>query len=385
MRTLLAVLSVIVLWGASGCSARNPRTYRLAPVLNAPVLVPPGIASADVARGAVTIPRPKGVPCASPGEAIALERHGGNIRLTVMRDALVKQPAGWLRSWTADFESAGCIPAGTGLELAARILESVPLDPSTAYQLMHADSIRQGFVELGPENRLQTQAPILKSGNSPDANVIEIAAISQSGNTLNVDIHASEELLGVETAWYALRPKADGPGTRIVALSAERRIDGKPEPAGGPLKDYFPFAPEIGFYRLIYKADLTDKGATTEIVVGAPGRAELERRTRRVLDDFNVCKVSDPSLCAVIPRHVALNPVLAVTVNGQEVRVGIRTRVRSAIIQSGGPKRVEDVLPALMVKKPYGGKLVDVEFDRASSAILDMTLLGGEEISYSTR
>jgi hypothetical protein len=34
------------------------------------------------------------------------------------------------------------------------------------------------------------------------------------------------------------------------------------------------------------------------------------------------------------------------------------------------------------VLKPYGGKLAEVEFDRASSAILDMTLLGGESISW---
>jgi hypothetical protein len=385
MSSVHVLLPVAAVLAVSGCAVRNPQTYRLAPNVDSHVLVPPGIATADVPRGAITIQRPKGVPCTSSGEAIAVERHGGKLRLTVTRDALVKQPVGWLRRWTAELESSGCIPAGTGLELAARILESVPLDPYAAYRLMHADSVQQGFVELGPENRLQTQAPIMKSGNSPDANVIEIASITQSGNSLNVDLRASDQLLGVETAWYTLRPKEGGPGTRIVALSAERRIEGKTEAAAGPLRDYFPFAPEIGFYRLIYKADLVDKGATTEIVVGAPDRTELERRTRRVLDDFNVCKTSDPSLCAVIPRHVALNPALAVTVNGEEIRVGIRAWVRSAILQSGGPRRVEDVLPTLVVKKPYRGKLVDVEFDRASSAILDVTLLGGEAISYSTR
>jgi len=369
----------------SGCAARNPQTYRLVPSANAQVLVPPGVASADVARATITISKAKDAPCSSPERAIAVERHGGKLRLLVARDALVKQPVGWLRRWTAELESSGCIPAGTGLDLAARILQSIPMDPSAAYRLLHVDNIQEGFMELGPENRLQTQAPILKSGNPPDANAIAIESITQSGNTLNVDLHASEALLGVETAWYALRPRPDGPGTKIVALSAERRIDGNAEPASGPVKDYFQFAPDIGFYRLIYKADVAEKGATTEIVVGASDRTELELRTRRVLADVNVCKVSDPSFCAVIPRHVALNPALAVTVNGKEVRVGIRAWVKSAILQSGGPRRAEDVLPTLTVKKPYGEKLVNVEFDRASSAILDMTLLGGEEISYSTR
>ena len=101
--------------------------------------------------------------------------------------------------------------------------------------------------------------------------------------------------------------------------------------------------------------------------MGAPDRLELERRTVRVLDNFDTCKVSDPNLCAVIPRHVALNPVLAVTVNGSEVRVGIRGTVRSAILQAGGPRRAEEVLPTLTVRKPYGNKSVDVEFDRANA------------------
>jgi hypothetical protein len=54
----------------------------------------------------------------------------------------------------------------------------------------------------------------------------------------------------------------------------------------------------------------------------------------------------------------------------------------------GGPYRpaealrVQEVLPQLVVLKPYAGKLVRVEFDRNSSEILDLVLLGGESISW---
>lgn len=48
--------------------------------------------------------------------------------------------------------------------------------------------------------------------------------------------------------------------------------------------------------------------------------------------------------------------------------------------QAGGPQHAEELQPRLSVLKPYGGKLVPVEFDRGSSAILDMTLMGGESI-----
>ena len=46
---------------------------------------------------------------------------------------------------------------------------------------------------------------------------------------------------------------------------------------------------------------------------------------------------------------------------------------------------MEDLTSTLSVRKPYEGKLVDVQFDRASSAILDMMLLGGEVIEWETK
>jgi hypothetical protein len=377
-QTLLIAASLL----ASGCAVRKPQTYRLAPEASSHILVPPGLATPEVTLGAFTVPMAKGSLCTSATDVVSLQRRGGKLRVSVTRDALLQQPAGWLRTWAAQMEDRKCIPAGTGLEFAAHILESVPLDPSAAYRLLHADGVVQGFVELGPENRLQTQAPIMKSGKLPEDNVIDIVSVTGADRALNVDIRESDEAVGVETSWYTLRPKAAGAGTTIVPLSSNRRVDDRTEAAAGPSRNYFQFAPEIGFYRLIYKADLSGKGAITEIVVGAPDRMELDRRTRRVLDDFDTCKVSDPSLCAVIPRHVGLNAVLAVTVNGQEVRVGIRGTVRGAIMHGGGPQRVEEVLPSLTVRKPYGGKLVDVEFDRSSGAILDMTLLGGESIVW---
>jgi hypothetical protein len=82
---------------------------------------------------------------------------------------------------------------------------------------------------------------------------------------------------------------------------------------------------------------------------------------------------------------VGLNAFLAVTVNGKEARIGIRGTVRSAIVQGGGPRLAEDVMPTLSVRKPYKGKLVDVRFERGNSAILDMTLLGGEVIDWGPK
>jgi hypothetical protein len=40
------------------------------------------------------------------------------------------------------------------------------------------------------------------------------------------------------------------------------------------------------------------------------------------------------------------------------------------------------VLPRLAVRRRYGGKLAPVEFDRNSTEILDLILIGGEKISW---
>ena len=190
------------------------QTYRRVSVAGVPVLAPPNVA-ADAQGGALTIKRTTGKPCDS-SDVIAIARHGGKLTVTVARDVLVAQAAGWLRQWTAEAESHGCLPVGTGLDFATRVLESVPLAPSAAYRLLHADNAAVGFVELGIENQLQTLAPIMKSGHSPDANQIEITSVTGNDRSLNVDIRESDEAIGVETSWYALRPKAHGLGTVIV-------------------------------------------------------------------------------------------------------------------------------------------------------------------------
>jgi hypothetical protein len=274
MSWLQCAAPVLMGLAASGCAVRAPHAYRLVPAGNERVLVPPGVVSADTTRARITVKLSKKQPCAPPPGAITVKRHGSAVRFAVTRDGLLRQPANWLRQWTAEAESQGCTPVGTSMQLAERILESLPLDPSAAYRLMHGDNVVAGFVELGPENRLQTTAPIMKSGDSPEANKIEVTSVTGSDRVLNIDIRESDEPIGVETSWYALRRKVAGPGTTIVPLSAERRIESQTTSVSGPLANYFPFAPDIGFYRLIYKAEMEGKGSITEIVVGAPNFLE---------------------------------------------------------------------------------------------------------------
>ena len=125
------------------------------------------------------------------------------------------------------------------------------------------------FVEIGAGIRLQAVSPILRTGVSSDAPQFDIDKVSGGGNTLTVELKSSPDLIGFETAWYDLRPKAAGSGFTIVPASAEINIKGNVESRAAPARNYFQFAPEIGFYRLFYKAD------QSEVLAAAVTRAAL--------------------------------------------------------------------------------------------------------------
>src|ERR1039457_5844476 len=161
----------------TGCAVRQ--TYRLVNQGTGRVLIPPGISRPDVGQRTFTADIAAGRGSCPPAEgAIAIQSRHGRVRVTVTRDPLLRQPPGWLSTWTAQAESQGCITAGEGLKLAARIVESLPLDPRAAWRLLHADDRQTGYVDLGPETRLQVVSPILSEGAPPDAPIVDVSSLN---------------------------------------------------------------------------------------------------------------------------------------------------------------------------------------------------------------
>jgi len=362
----------------TGCAVR--RTYRLVKQDTGRVLIPPGVSRPDLAQRTFTADIAAGGGSCAPAEsAIAIQSRKGRVRVTVTRDPLLKQPPGWLSAWTAQAESQGCIAPGEGLKLAARIVESLPLDPRAAWRLLHADDRQTGYVDLGPETRLQIVSPILRKGTAPDAPILDASNLTGEGNRLTLTLKSTPDLVGYETAWYAVQPKAGQIGFTITPLSAERHIQGKVDPAAAPTTNCLKFEPQAAYYRLFYKAD---QGEVVEVVLAAPTRAELDRQTRALNSDPALCAQVPTQACVVIPKRVALNPFLVITVNGSETTVPMGSTIRGTIQTATGAKNIERPPTELKVYKLYAGKPVPVEFDRASPAILGLVLNGGEKISW---
>jgi hypothetical protein len=361
---------------ASACAVRKPaETYRLVKQNNVAVLIPPGVAAPDIARRTFQAPIPAGpAKCALAGD-ILLQRRGKDLRITIAREALVHQAAGWLTAWASDAEAKGCIAPGSASDLAARIAEALPLDPAIAWRLLNVNDVRAGYVDLAAGNRLQVDSPVFREGTPADAPALDSAVTAGgTGAVINVEVRASPNLLGYERAWYAVRRVPGHLSLQIEPLSAERHIDGRTEPRSAPGTNYFRFDRDAAYYRLLYRAD------RTIVVVGASSRADLERKTREMSADTAVCQSLAGHSCAVVPANVGVNPEILIMVNGQERALPIGSTVTAAI--RGGGARLEEVLPRLTLQRAYAGRLVRVEFDRAANDILALRLSGGEVLTW---
>jgi hypothetical protein len=214
---------------------------------------------------------------------------------------------------------------------------------------------------------LQVISPILRDGAPPDAAPFEGSKVTGEGGGLTVELKSSPDLIGVETAWYDLRPKTAGSGFTIVPSSAVTNIGGKVESLPAPARNYFQFSPEMGFYRLFYKSD------QSEVLAAARTRATLPT-------DLETCDRPDGPVCLAIPRGVGVNPYLLVKVNGNPVAVTIGSDLRGLLRTMR--QSADKILPSLAITRLWAGKAVALEFDRSRPDILSLVLTGKEEIRW---
>jgi hypothetical protein len=365
---------LIALLGTTGCALhRQPTTYRLVKTDAGQVLVPPRVSKADLAQRTFRADvMPGAGKCSSLPGSPDIQRHGRHIQVTVTRDLLVRQPPGWLSEWADGLESQGCIADGAGPKLAEQIAAALPFDMNQAIRLLYSDQL-----DITPQMKIQVVSPILKEGATLKDPILEEKA-SGKGNSLEVVITSTDNLLGYETAMYTVQPKTGGMGVSIVPLYADRHIGDETERRPEPATNYFRFPPNAAFFRVFYEAEQTEYAA---LVIAAPTRAHLDRLTKMLESSAASCEKLNNELCAAVPKQVAINGLVPVTVNGGQTWLTWGTNVGSAV-RATGYQDANLVLPKLAVSKLYQGKLVSVEFDHANPAILNLIVTGGEVISW---
>jgi hypothetical protein len=313
-------------------------------------------------------------PCRPENGPVQLERRRGRWRATVDRQALVEQQAGWLLSWGIQLESQGCLSVGEGERMARIVAEAVPLDTEAAYRLLHPAALT--YIELGAASRLEVRSPIFRAGTAEED--FQIASVSGEGARIAVDLKPPANLIGYEIAWYGVEANAGRPGYRIAPLSADRTIGGATERLPAPPTDYLRFAPQAAFFRVFYK---TEANGVTAIFIAGKTRDELNRRTATVSENLDSC-AQEQDMCITLPRRLAVNPFLAVTVNGATVSVAQGSTVAAAI-RATGIRDAQSVVARLKVTRLFRNRPTPVEFYRNAPDILSMKLVGGETLAWS--
>ncbi len=338
------------------------------------MLIPPGVATPHIATRTFTADVVKGVGACPPStKPVEIRVRRKRAKVTVDREMLIKQQPGWLGRWAVELESRGCVVPHEGWKLAERIVESLPIEQNTAFRLLYTSQM-----DVAPRVRLQVVSPVLREGVPAGAIPLETVRTSENSSSLMVTVKADPNLIGYERAWYGVQPKLRSIGTTIAALYAERHVNGVREHRAQPAVNLLRFPPRAGFYRLYQKAGETE---FTQFILAGRTPAELEQQVAAFEKGTVSCGKMSDEFCLAIPKAAAVNLYMPVVVNQVQIMVRWGATVREAV-QESGERRPSGVQPRLTVLKPYRGRPVPVEFDRASPAIFNLILTGGELISW---
>ncbi len=367
---------------ATACTHRAPATYRYIKQDNARFLIPPGVADTATSQRTFTFrsTAPRGPACTLSENGVDIRPHKRELRITVNRQPLLATPPGWLATWAGSLEKRGCLAPHEGLPLAARIAESLPMDPAAANALLHPDLLRRGSVDLGPHHRLKVVSPIRPDGTAAASSDLEITGITGKDRALTVDLKSSSGPLGYETAWWTLQPRTDRNGVHFVAGPAEARIGDKLTQEAQPRFNYFQFTPDAAYFRLFFLTRLS-RADHDIAILSAPTIYDLDEKTARLEENPGACGTPAEPQCILIPKLVAVVPHIAVTVNGKEVAIPAGGRLGDALL-AAGEKNPQQALATLAVQRFYAGVLTGVDFDRAEPDILNLPMNGGENIRF---
>jgi hypothetical protein len=139
------------------------------------------------------------------------------------------------------------------------------------------------------------------------------------------------------------------------------------EKQAAPARTLFHFAPDLGFYRLFYKAD------QSEVLAATSTRAALPA-------DADACGRPGGPVCLAVPRGIGVNPYLLANVNGSPVAVGIGSNLDSLIRTM--KLSADRILPTLAITRLWLGKPLALEFDRSRRDVLGLVLTGEEQIRW---
>jgi len=252
-------------------------------------------------------------------------------------------------------EVAGCLKAGESAPLLTRVIEGLALPSRVSYYLRHGTSINEGFLDVLPPFRVKVVVPI----------------------------YEQSKVVGFETAWYSLVERGRNQGHKLALERAEFFIGGKLDTRVKPTHANVLPPDRLSFYRLFF---LTRRSPQDHdiLLLGARDRQGIETHSAAIRKQGDaVCAVlqSADVHCVKVPMHSAVSAELRVKAKDRFVYVPFGGTVSDAL-RAAGLQKTAEAVPTLKISRTYAKTLVPVEFDAARPDVLQLVLIGGEEISW---
>jgi hypothetical protein len=165
--------------------------------------------------------------------------------------------------------------------------------------------IGPSYIDLEPGWRLRVVTPILKSGG------YRLKLTAQTADAGTVTLHAGDDFLGYEVAYYAVRAH-----NGVEFVSAETTRNGRTAPQPQPVAHLFQLPRGVRHVRLIYLVRVSQ--ADHDMAVAAAKDMDaLDALTRRVqANPADACRTEPGAFCAWIPAGIAVVPQFKKTIDG---------------------------------------------------------------------
>jgi hypothetical protein len=382
MRRMLVIPALALL---TACAARQTALlkWQLQSGRDGLILTPPrSSAGALLELKKARSVAPKDAGCQVDGTQIQLVWKGRTARVTVDEAAVAAAPEIALKgpqaatgeqvrdlSWWPRFreqlarrEQQGCLAHGEADLVAGSIVQNLPLPPMLAYKLRYGDYLMDGHLDLGPRFALKSVSPLLKAG------------VQKYGTPADV--------IGYETVYYDVQERGDGSlkiALRSVDQLVGRATTKKSRPTGTPVS----IAESARYIRLFFRT-WRISGDYRIALLATRETGTLDAMTAQFeADPERFCRETNPAraTCLSVPMEMTLTAEMKVRANGKPAYIAVGGNV-GELLRTAGVRQPQTVVHALQVLRPYEGALAPVEFDRTRPDILNLTLIGGEEIRW---
>ncbi len=267
------------------------------------------------------------------------------------------------------FLTPNCRP-GTG-----PCVQGTPVPASDYLDRRYQNFRESGFVDLDGDMRLRVVAPIMRVGADGPPLIASASSRSESGG-LNMNVLASPDLLGYESATYALHSAENGVWVSLASIELK--------PIAGSASDlhttdYLQFRNSPQFLRLYFQLQRSDFDHNSALLT-ADSTSGLDQASRRFeKDPSGVCGAA--AGCITLPRGVVMILELAVNVRGQTVYVALESDLQDAL-RAAGEHDPGNLIKTLKISRRLGARRIPIHFDRNSDDVLRLPLIGGDQISY---